>query len=48
MVSFFDNVGAGETAGYGFNSVPKDPPGSKERYRKAREAKVKAASAVGT
>ena len=48
MVSFFDKVGAGETAGYGFNSVPKDPPGSKERYRKAREAKVKAASAVGT
>ncbi len=48
MVSFFDKVGVGETAGYGFNSVPKDPPGSKERYRKAREAKVKAASAVGT
>ena len=48
MVSFFDKVGAGETAGYGFTSVPKDPPGSKERYRKAREAKVKAASAVGT
>jgi chlorophyllide a reductase subunit Y len=48
MVSFFDKVGAGETAGYGWKDIPKDPPGSKDRYRKAREAKVKAASAVGT
>jgi chlorophyllide a reductase subunit Y len=48
MVSFFDNVGAGETAGYGFKDVPKDPPGSKDRYRKLREARVKAASSVGT
>jgi len=48
MVSFFDKVGVGETAGYGWKDIPKDPPGSKERYRKAREAKVKAASAVGS
>jgi chlorophyllide a reductase subunit Y len=48
MVSFFDGVGKGETAGYGWKDVPKDPPGSKERYRKAREAKAKATSAVGT
>jgi chlorophyllide a reductase subunit Y len=48
MVSFFDGVGSGETAGYGWKDVPKDPPGSKDRYRKAREARVKAASAVGT
>ncbi len=48
MVSFFDKVGVGETAGYGWNDVPKDPPGSRQRYRKAREAKAKAASAVGT
>jgi chlorophyllide a reductase subunit Y len=48
MVSFFDGVGKGETAGYGWKEIPKDPPGSKERYRKAREAKAKASSAVGT
>jgi chlorophyllide a reductase subunit Y len=48
MVSFFDKVGVGETAGYGWKDVPKDPPGSKERYRKAREAKAKAKQAVGT
>ena len=44
MVSFFDKVGAGETAGYGFNGVPKEPPGSRDRYRKLREAKAKAAA----
>jgi chlorophyllide a reductase subunit Y len=48
MVSFFDKVGVGETAGYGWTTVPKDPPGSKDRYRKAREAKAKATQAVGT
>jgi 3,8-divinyl chlorophyllide a/chlorophyllide a reductase subunit Y len=48
MMGFFDKVGVGETAGYGWNVVPKDPPGARERYRKAREAKVKAAQAVGT
>jgi 3,8-divinyl chlorophyllide a/chlorophyllide a reductase subunit Y len=48
MVGFFDKVGVGETAGYGWNEVPKDPPGARERYRKAREAKVKATQAVGT
>ncbi|WP_428491282.1 chlorophyllide a reductase subunit Y [Rhodopila sp.] len=48
MVSFFDNVGAGETAGYGWTAIPKDPPGSKDRYRRAREAKAKATQAVGT
>jgi chlorophyllide a reductase subunit Y len=48
MVSFFDKVGTGETAGYGWKDIPKDPPGSKDRYRKAREAKAKATQAVGT
>jgi chlorophyllide a reductase subunit Y len=48
MVGFFDKVGAGETAGYGFKDVPRDPPGSRERYRKAREAKARATQAVGT
>ena len=47
MVSFFDGVGKGETAGYGWKEIPKDPPGSKERYRKAREAKAKATSSGG-
>ncbi len=48
MVSFFDKVGAGETAGYGFTTVPKDPPGSRDRYRRAREARAKANQAVGS
>ena len=47
MVSFFDKVGTGEAAGYGWTSIPKDPPGSKDRYRRAREAKAKATQAVG-
>ncbi len=48
MVSFFGSAGAGESAGYGWTDIPKDPPGSKDRYRKAREAKAKATQAVGT
>ncbi len=48
MVSFFDKVGSGETAGYGFKDVPRDPPGSKERYRKMRLAKAKASEAIGS
>jgi chlorophyllide a reductase subunit Y len=44
MVSFFDGVGVGEAAGYGFKGVPKDPPGLRERNRKAREARAKAAA----
>jgi chlorophyllide a reductase subunit Y len=48
MVSFFDKVGHGETAGYGWTTVPKEPPGMRERARRAREARAKAAAAVGT
>ncbi len=50
MVSFFDKVGTGEAAGHGFADVPKDPPGARDRYRKLREAKAKAAAsqAMGT
>jgi chlorophyllide a reductase subunit Y len=48
MVGFFDKVGAGETAGYGWKDVPKEPPGSRERMRKARVAQAKAKEAVGT
>ena len=48
MVGFFDKVGSGEAAGYGWTDTPKDPPGAKARYRKAREAKAKATQAVGS
>jgi chlorophyllide a reductase subunit Y len=48
MVSFFDKVGTGEASGYGWKETPKDPPGFRDRYRKAREAKAKASQAVGT
>jgi len=41
MVGFFENVGTGEGTGYGFKDVPKDPPGAKERYRKARLTRAK-------
>lgn len=48
MVGFFDGVGAQETAGYGFKDIPRDPPGFKDRFRKARLAKAKATEAVGS
>ena len=48
MVEFFDNVGTGDTAGYGWKTVPVSPPGAKERYRKMREAKARASEAIGT
>jgi chlorophyllide a reductase subunit Y len=44
MVGFFDQVGTGPATGYGWTKVPTDPPGVKERFRKAREAKAKAAA----
>jgi chlorophyllide a reductase subunit Y len=44
MVGFFDKVGTGEAAGYGWNDVPKEPPGARDRLRKARAAKAKAAA----
>jgi len=48
MVSFFDGVGTGQTAGYGFAGKPVEPPGARDRMRKARLAKAKALEAVGT
>ena len=48
MVDFFGKVGSGESAGYGWTTVPKEPSGSRERYRKIREAKARATEAVGT
>jgi chlorophyllide a reductase subunit Y len=44
MVEFFDGVGTGETAGYGWTTVPKEPAGARDRYRRAREARAKAAA----
>ncbi len=44
MVSFFDKVGVADAAGYGWQGVPKAHPGARERYRKVREAKAKAAA----
>ena len=48
MVGFFDEVGAGHTAGYGFTEVPKDPPGLRERNRKAARGEGQGAAAVGS
>ena len=42
MVSFFEDVGTGESTGYGWKGVPESHPGAKERYRKMREAKSRA------
>ena len=44
MVAFFDKVGTGDRAGYGWQGVPEDHPGAKDRYRRLREAKAKAAA----
>ncbi len=48
MVSFFDKVGTGEAAGYGWKGVPKTPPGAVDRARKAKLAREAAEAAVGT
>jgi chlorophyllide a reductase subunit Y len=48
MVSFFEGVGSGQTAGYGFKGKPVEPPGARDRMKKARLAKAKALEAVGT
>jgi chlorophyllide a reductase subunit Y len=48
MVDFFAGVGTGEAAGYGWTDVPREPPGARDRMRKLRAAKAKAAEAVGT
>jgi chlorophyllide a reductase subunit Y len=47
MVSFFEGVGTGATAGYGFAGVPKEPPGARERHRKLLAAKRKAEAPTG-
>jgi chlorophyllide a reductase subunit Y len=42
MVAFFDQVGTGDAAGYGWTGVPAAHPGARERYRKMRESKARA------
>ncbi len=48
MVEFFDGVGAKDTAGYGWTEKPQEPKGARERYKRQREAKARAAEAVGS
>jgi chlorophyllide a reductase subunit Y len=50
MVSFFEGVGTGDRTGYGWKGTPQDHPGAKDRYRRVRDAKAKAAAsqAMGT
>jgi chlorophyllide a reductase subunit Y len=48
MVGFFDGVGTPDGAGYGFTARPVDPPGFRDRQRKLRIARAKAAEAVGS
>jgi chlorophyllide a reductase subunit Y len=42
MVAFFDHVGTGDAAGYGWTGVPEAHSGARERYRKIRESKARA------
>jgi chlorophyllide a reductase subunit Y len=44
MVAFFETVGAGDSAGYGWQGKPQAHPGARERYRRTREAKAKSAA----
>jgi chlorophyllide a reductase subunit Y len=48
MVSFFQGVGTGEAAGYGWTQKPVEPPGARDRMRKLRAARAKAVEAVGS
>ena len=48
MVGFFEGVGTGAAAGYGWNDKPVEPKGARDRMRKLRAAQAKAAEAVGS
>jgi chlorophyllide a reductase subunit Y len=48
MLHFFDGVGVPEAAGYGWKGVPDLHPEARAKARKMREARAKAAEAVGT
>ena len=44
MVAFFDKVGSADNTGYGWQGAPRAHPAARERYRRVREAKAKAAA----
>ena len=48
MVSFFEGVGTGDNAGYGWTGKPQAHPGAREAAKKARLARAAAVSSVGT
>ncbi len=48
MVAFFEGVGTGDAAGYGWRGKPEAHPGARDAARKARLARAAAASAVGS
>ncbi len=48
MVEFFEGVGTADARGYGWQGVPQEPKGARERYRKTLAAKARASEAVGT
>jgi chlorophyllide a reductase subunit Y len=48
MVEFFEGVGVPDASGYGWTGVPDLHPDARAKARKLREARVKAAEAVGT
>jgi chlorophyllide a reductase subunit Y len=48
MVGFFEGIGTAEGAGYGFAGKPVEPPGFRDRQRRQRAARAKAAEAVGS
>ena len=44
MVAFFDKVGSADNTGYGWQGAPQAHPAARERYRRVREARAKAAA----
>ncbi|MFC0389412.1 chlorophyllide a reductase subunit Y [Muricoccus vinaceus] len=48
MVSFFGGVGTKEGAGYGWETPPQDPPGFRDRMKRARVLRAKAEEATGS
>ena len=48
MVDFFEGVGSGDASGYGWTGKPIEPPGARERTRRARLVRAKSLEAVGT
>ena len=48
MVSFFEGVGTGDNAGYGWPGKPQAHPGARDAAKKARLARAAAVASVGT